>query len=163
MSINLSNDLIESAGVCQNCFIKFNEIDEHQAIIEKIQQELLVLFTATQSNIQDTKTEFKSLEDDIQFTEVYENGEEILTEEEYLTSDLKNEDGSDVIERVKRKRGPRKKKNLDEGLIMVEVDGQKYYQCELCKKVFKDRYKLKTHKETHNEDRNICCNECGAM
>lgn len=163
MNIRLSTDLIDSAGICQNCFIKFNEIDEHQAIIEKIQEDLLVLFNTTQTNAQDTKVDMKVTEEDIEVAELYVNDEEVATEEEYLASDIKEEYGTDEADPMRKKRGPRKKKNLDAGLIMVEVDGSKFYQCEVCRKVFKDRYKLKTHKETHNVNRNICCNECGAM
>lgn len=61
------------------------------------------------------------------------------------------------------KRSYKRKKNLDEGLIVVEVDGEKIYQCEICKKLCKDRYKLKTHREIHTSTRNVCCTECGAM
>ena len=164
MNIKLPNDLIESAGICQNCFIKFNEIDEHQAIVDKIQQDLLVLFNTTQTNAQDTKTDVKLLEEEVEVAEVYVNDEEILTDDEYLMKDIKPQlEGVYKIEEIKKRRGPKKKRNLDEGLIMVEVDGFKFYQCDVCRKVFKDRYKLKIHKETHNVDRNICCNECGAM
>lgn len=35
--------------------------------------------------------------------------------------------------RVGEKRSYKRKKNLDEGLVVVEVDGEKIYQCEICK------------------------------
>jgi len=163
MSIKLPNDLIESAGICQNCFIKFNEIDEHQTIVEKIQHDLLTLFNTTQTNSQDTKVDIKVADEDVEVAEFYVNNEDVLSDEEYFVNDIKPQRETDDLEENKKKRGPRKKRNLDEGLITVEVDGFKFYQCEVCRKVFKDRYKLKIHKETHNMDRNICCNECGAM
>lgn len=158
MNVQLPTDLIESAGICQNCFIKFNEIDEHQAVIEKIQDELLDLFNSTQANVQDTKADVKQPEEEVEVQELYVN--EVVSEEEYVTLEPTDHDEADT---VFKKRGPKRKRNLDEGLIMVEVDGSKYYQCDVCRKVFKDRYKLKTHKETHTEDRNVCCTECGAM
>lgn len=65
--------------------------------------------------------------------------------------------------RNSEKRSYRRRKDLDEGLIVVEVDGQKIYQCDICKKVCKDRYKLRTHREIHTSTRDVCCNECGAM
>lgn len=54
-----------------------------------------------------------------------------------------------------QKRSYRRKKNLDEGLIVVEVDGAKIYQCEVCKKLCKNRYKLKTHREIHTTERTV--------
>ncbi|KAG5667269.1 hypothetical protein PVAND_015256 [Polypedilum vanderplanki] len=163
MGIKLELEVIETSGICQNCFIKFNEIDEHQLIINKIQNDLLELFNATQANICDTKTEAKivnEVEDEI--LEVFVQ-DEIYSEQEEFICETIEDDEAMIGTNVKRKRGPKKKKNLDEGLIMVEVDGQKMYQCEICQKICKDRYKLKNHKETHNVERNICCTECGAM
>lgn len=176
MSIKLPNDLIQTAGICQNCFIKFNEIDEHQLCISKIQNDLIELFNVTQSNSIDSKIDVKPKE--IEFLnehegeseqmllEVYANEETFSDGVEEYTCEVIDDDYEDNTENkasVRKKRGPKKKKNLDEGLIMVEVDGRKMYQCEICQKVCKDRYKLKNHKETHNEERNVCCTECGAM
>lgn len=162
MGVKLEPDLIDTAGICQNCFIKFNEIDEHQTIAERIQNDLLVMFNSTR--VMDTKHDVK-LDDSVEVTEVYVHDDEHYSEnEQYLqeTDDFDDNHDNEQLHNRKR-RGPKKKKNLDAGLIMVEVDGLKLYQCDICQKVCKDRYKLKNHKETHSIERNICCTECGAM
>jgi hypothetical protein len=165
MGVKLPYDVIESSGICQNCFIKFNEIDEHQLTINKIQGELLELFGATQAGAGEIKAEVKVEDDMGEVVEVYEVEEGYSDGEHFISEVLDDDDDDGEMTEVdgKRRRGPKKKKNLDEGLIMVEVDGQKFYQCDVCQKTCKDRYKLKNHKETHNEERNICCTECGAM
>lgn len=170
----MSNEMISNSGVCQNCFIKFNEFDEHQTIAIKIQQELLLLYeTSLAMGDMDMKLNELNIkrEPEIDYGIV----------EVMLEHDEGQSDGSDVYSHMKspkqfnslkmssrsfdrsEKRSYKRKKNLDEGLTVVEVDGQKIYQCDICKKLCKDRYKLKTHREIHTTERTICCNECGAM
>lgn len=77
--------------------------------------------------------------------------------------DIDDDDDDLYLKESRVKRQYRRKKNLDEGLTVVEVDGVKIYQCEICKKLCKDRYKLKAHKAIHTTERRICCNECGSL
>lgn len=42
-----------------------------------------------------------------------------------------------------------------------QVGDQKYFQCDVCNKLCKDRSKLKTHREIHTSERNVICPECG--
>lgn len=42
-----------------------------------------------------------------------------------------------------------------------QVGDQKYFQCDICNKLCKDRSKLKTHREIHTSERNVVCPECG--
>lgn len=170
----MSSEMIRNSGVCQNCFIKFNEFDEHQSIALKIQQELLLLYEASLSMDMDLKPNIKREPDigDYDIVEVMLENDDELSEgsdvfEKY--SHLKSPKQSNSLKMSSRsfdraeKRSYKRKKNLDEGLTVVEVDGHKIYQCEICKKLCKDRYKLKTHREIHTTERTICCNECGAM
>lgn len=171
MSLKLPQDIIDSAGVCQNCFIKFNEIDEHQVIAQNIQNELIGLFNSCSTTISVLKDEdhgdlghsiIEQIIDESSMTEMdYVADEEVVITqeiEEYPIIEVKPE-----IKNITPKRNYHRKKDPDEGLILVEIDGNKLYQCDICQKVCKDRYKLKNHKETHQTERNVCCNECGAM
>lgn len=164
MSLKLPQDIIDSAGVCQNCFIKFNEIDEHQVIAQNIQNELIGLFNSCSTTISVMKEEDQE-------HEIIEHiiDETTLAELDYVGDEevvISHEDIEIPYQQTKRltpKRQYNRKKDPDEGLILVEIDGNKLYQCDICQKVCKDRYKLKNHKDTHQTERNICCNECGAM
>lgn len=173
MSLKLPQDIIESAGVCQNCFIKFNEIDEHQVIAQNLQNELIGLFNNCSSTI---SVQMKEEDQDQEVIEhVIEEGS--LAEYDYVGDEeivVSHEDIQHVmqipmpmpmqqVKQITQKRQYHRKKDPDEGLILVEIDGNKLYQCDICQKVCKDRYKLKNHKDTHQTERNICCNECGAM
>ena len=61
--LTLPADIIETAGACQNCFIKFNEIDEHQMIADKIQLELVGLFNSNSETTSEVKVEDTNEED----------------------------------------------------------------------------------------------------
>lgn len=171
----MSDEVIHSSGICQNCFIKFNEFDEHQSISLRIQNELILLYET--SLITNTSSDFKlniKLEDDSDDYGIVEvmlesNAHEIYQESDYYRKFMKRSrkqkevPSSLTSSETGEKRLYKRKKNLDEGLIVVEVDGQKIYQCDVCKKLCKDRYKLKIHREIHTTERTICCNECGAL
>lgn len=169
----LSDDAIFNAGICQNCFIKFNEYDEHLQIASRIQGDLMQLYENFQDTSEDVKLDVKRELEMAGYGIV-----EVMLDNDDVDVEYNVSDGSlDVLNKSKRspkkiksprrleleKRAYRRKKNLDEGLTVVEVDGVKIYQCEVCKKLCKDRYKLRTHREIHTTERTVCCNECGAM
>jgi hypothetical protein len=169
MGLTLPNEIIETAGVCQNCFIKFNEIDEHQMIADKIQLELVALFNSNSATMSEVKVEDsgeEAIKMELNHAESYE-GEEIVEEffveneeEIFLTPDDNLITASPTNE---GKRIYNRRKDPDEGLTVVTIGGERLYQCDICKRVCKDRYKLRNHRETHQTVRSICCNECGAM
>lgn len=159
-SHKLSDETIVSSGVCQNCFIKFNDYDEHANIAQTIQEDILLMY--------DSALEEEEIKPDIKL----ESYEQFGIAEVMLEDDDEPEQATDIFRKIpKRSKSPRnsdrrpykRKKNLDEGLTVVEVDGAKIYQCDICQKLCKDRYKLKTHREIHTTERTVCCNECGAM
>jgi hypothetical protein len=165
MSLKLPQDIIDSAGVCQNCFIKFNEIDEHQVIAQNLQNELIGLFNSCATSVSVLKEEdadqeiIEHIVDESSLAELdYVGDEEIVVSQEVIEHEIPFQ-----TKQITPKRQYHRKKDPDEGLILVEIDGNKLYQCDICQKVCKDRYKLKNHKDTHQTERNICCNECGAM
>lgn len=157
----IPNNVVFESAVCQNCFIKFNEYDEHSTIASKVQSELMLLYSSSFRDDEDIKPDIdhdNELED-------FGNVQLMLEqEEESLEDEMHTQREQPVRCLVKsERRAYRRKKNLDEGLKVVEIDGTKIYQCDICKKLCKDRYKLKTHKEIHRTDRTVICNECGAM
>lgn len=50
--MEIPSSVLESAGICQNCFIKFNEYDEHKTFAETIQSELVGLYHRTDEALQ---------------------------------------------------------------------------------------------------------------
>lgn len=175
MGLTLPTDIIETAGVCQNCFIKFNEIDEHQMIADKIQLELVSLFNSNSATVSDVKVETTNdesikMENQVESYEVEEIIEEYFVDNEILVSQDDFNNSTNVASSSSSsglyrggKRIYNRRKDPDEGLTMVMINGEKLYQCDICKRVCKDRYKLRNHRETHQTERSICCNECGAM
>lgn len=172
-----------NAGVCQNCFIKFNEYDEHFTIAEQIQNELTALFhenEASSNAPRDNKSnikleEFGNYDDAIdvmpEFCEIYLEDpiKKKLKGIEQFVSIIPTSTTSSAVVKQKpkidtaRKLSPRApKRDRDEGFIVVYVDGEKRYQCDICSRLKKDRHKLKAHRQIHTNERNIMCQECGA-
>lgn len=132
--LKLSDDALYNAGICQNCFIKFNDYDEHLTQAQQIENELLQLYETSVSVVIDTKLDIKREDDEIDDFGIVE----VMLEDD----DGEYNEGCDIFKRpAKRSKSPRgaekrsykRKKNLDEGLVVVEVDGEKIYQCEICK------------------------------
>lgn len=152
----MSVEDITNSAVCQNCSIKLNEYDEHLSLAQRIQDELLSMYESVAEPI-DLKPDLKYEYNVVQV--MMHQDEELSNASDIFRSPVKNS----TLKQKTEKRTYRKRKDLDEGLTVVKVDGQKIYQCDICKKLCKDRYKLKTHREIHTNERTVCCNECGAM
>lgn len=162
----MSDEVLCSSGICQNCFIKFNEYDEHWSIAQRLQDELLLLYEMEGSATPDVKPLIKHEEVELDFNvvEIMVDHEGIGEDSEFTSNPLQVHFNAEASRSPNTaRRIYKKKKNLDEGLTVVVVDGEKIYQCDICKKLCKDRYKLKTHREIHTDVRSVCCNECGAM
>jgi len=43
----------------------------------------------------------------------------------------------------------------------MEIEGEKWYKCDVCHKVLQRR--IKNHREIHTSVRNVKCEVCGAM
>lgn len=156
--MKVSDDEIFNCGVCQSCFIKLNELDEHLSMANKIQEDLTQLYEERNMSLA-IKTEIK--DEDHLFESIIANEPYEEVKDDQSEFDVYDDD--DLTTEIRVKRPYRRKKNLDEGLIVVNLDGVKIYQCDVCKKLCKDRYKLKAHRGIHTTERRICCNECGAL
>lgn len=190
--------VVAECGVCQNCYIRCNEYDEHVTTAEQIQCELLSLLQAKQEqsdaddgeanvNIKieemEAELEYESLEDmlinqeeepryeEIEAGEIEvheetienENDElqfEIVMDEENSADNDKQTDSDSSKPHISSKSTykPRPKtKELDEEMTIKVVDGQRLFECSICFKTFKDRSKLRVHREIHTDERNIIC------
>jgi stress-induced morphogen len=174
----ISDEIINVSGVCQSCFLRFNDYDEHQMIANTIQNELIQLMEAKQlisleeedeSLIHNIKQEEEVLEDEIDY-EPFEAEEVFLDEEvvEAIEDDFPYEVVvDDTKENIKGKimRQPtatptvkKERANKSGEFVVVEMEGnQKMYQCDICMKCFKDKSKLRSHREIHTTERNVIC------
>jgi uncharacterized protein YlaI len=172
----IDESALENAGICQNCFIKFNEYDEHQTLATQIQEELMGMYRREILPFVDVKQEIK-VEDDEYYGFAYGDTIVEVTDDAYplefrseskkkspRSKPSKHESNSPSQSKTQIKsKTSYVKKNKDEGLIVAVVDGVKLYQCDFCgKKDFTSRSRLKTHKLIHTQERNYMCQECGA-
>lgn len=161
---------MENAGICQNCFIKFNEYDQLQSKADAIQNELTILYqmNLNENYITTVKNEIKQETDANDYDEPFEilfqnDSDSAPVYEEIMIQSLPQRK-SETIQRLKKPRKYKKKEEeyKAEGLIFTEVDGKTVFQCDVCSQLCRDRHRLKRHREIHTNDRNIMCPECGA-
>ena len=180
-SVTLSDDIINESGVCQNCFIKFNEYDEHLTKAEQIQNELIGLMDNKLYGLEEVqesiiKQEELDIEDaeeidtenSIEYAPYETETEEIFVtnNEGYLATEsnpknfyfgISNEDVKEnkklTGETLVKSRATRK--TLEYPVVLM--DNQKMYQCDICSRAFKEKSKLRTHREIHTTERNVFC------
>lgn len=170
------------SGVCQNCFIKLNEYDEHMTQASYIEEELLSIMNSKEGDIEE-EIEYENIkveetdeniihEDSTSIAyDPYENDglflsdtQDTIKEDLVDTSDLAEGSGNLHFEIIvdDTKENVVKKKSIDfKDLIVYKDQNQKYYQCDICQKICKDKSKLKTHREIHTDERNVECPDCG--
>lgn len=167
--------ILETAGICQNCFIKFNEYDEHQTMANQIQQELLGMYHRSVETVVEMKPVIKIEQEENYFDfadiNVVEEIEEVKTEEVKTEEFVQRPPIKKKLQVIKHTKLPapitgqkhsRKssysKVDKDAGLLVLMIDGMKHYQCEYCgKKDFTSRSRLKTHRMIHTDERNFMC------
>lgn len=179
----LGDDVINDSGVCQNCFIKFNEYDEHQSLADQIQLDLVSLMDnklfAVEDELPKVKMEenedivtndaieYEPFDHDAESEELYENeefeGETIIEaiEEDYHF-EIVVDDTKENIKKLIRPSIQRTKIKEENQFIIIEMDdNSKVYQCDICFKTCKDKSKLRSHREIHTNERNVICPTCG--
>ncbi|CRK98348.1 CLUMA_CG011708, isoform A [Clunio marinus] len=186
----IPEDIINASGVCINCYVKLNEFDEHQAKAEQISCELVELMNnkyvlyeegfdinkVKQENERDQTHE--EIIEAIEF-EPFEEGQYATMAEEGLEEEtgdslVEGIDGyhfeiivDDTKENVKKEtkatfsRSKFKAETGNEFVVVQLEDNSRAYQCETCFKTFKDKSKLRSHREIHTDERNIICPDCG--
>lgn len=176
LNSKIEKSVLDAAGICQNCFIKFNEYDEHQTLATQIQNELVGMYRKEILPFVDVKQEIK-VEDDEYYGYPYgENIVEVIEDsfhDEFRSvpkkksrpKSIKTSNSSPESEKIVNMKPKTSyiKKDKDAGLIVAVVGGIKLYQCDFCgKKDFTSRSRLKTHKLIHTQERNYMCQACGA-
>lgn len=171
-----TREVVEEAGICQNCFIKFNEYDEHKSLADQIQADLVALFdTSNVSNHikQEIKVEASVFEEESLLYETVEDAQrEEAVEEMYITghgADLEADGGNLIVEygwvnqkpytsdfKLIKPKTVKSDETFEAAVIQLD-DNQRFYQCEICMRSFKEKSKLKTHREIHTTERNVIC------
>lgn len=110
----------------------------------------------------DFKHDIKLENFDIAAVDVQEADSYFESEPEYVTQ-RKIHRKQDFLAK-KRKRTKSIKKEDDDstkGYTVMEIDGEKWYKCDVCHKVLQRR--IKNHREIHTSERNVKCEVCGSM
>lgn len=184
--------VIENGGICQNCYIKFNEFDEHQSKANQILSDLTSMLSIRENYVDikeeddDCDTKVQSIEyttefDDtattnaVEISNEYEisMGQEVITEDDFTIEEVKDElniiKSKNTMSQMKavnrgdeRKRSNYIKKDRDKGFIITMINNVKHYTCEFCNKNFLSRARLRSHRQIHSTERNFICQECGA-
>lgn len=164
----LSEEIINESGICQSCFVRFNEHDEHQTLANQIQEDIVSLMDFKILSLEEehkVKEEHEDTTDAIEY-EPFDGDEIFLAEaeddtetfEEALEEDFHFEVVVDDTKENLRKHTARTIKTDDScDFIVLELDNQRVYQCDICQKTCKDKSKLRTHREIHTQERNVIC------
>lgn len=141
--------------------------------------ELLTLFEASSNEMErDIKIETVESGDITQSSDIYESIEEdekAPMREMFspITPDSEVNDGGEIIVEYDWLEEPDAKpvavQTSDQKKVVFKVkevkvadqgNPAKAYQCEICLKTFKEKSKLKTHREIHTTERNVICPIC---
>lgn len=187
----ITEEVVCESGVCQNCFIKFNDYDEHLKMAEQIQADLLSLmnnklYAHEEEGESGSRVKEELVEDleEIEESSTHDSTQgstgdaieyEPYSAEEVFIQEEGDEDGmavetiqddyhfeivvDDTKENIDSKPSAHKSRVKEEAeFIIIEMDdNSKAYQCDICFKTFKDRSKLRTHREIHTQERNVIC------
>jgi hypothetical protein len=139
-SLNFDEEIVKDAGICQNCFIKFNDYAEHIAESNRIHVELLETFEASQVEQNSVKPE--TIVQAVVFEE--EASEQIPQEEMYVAEEAGTMTENDpiIVEYDWMDNNPNefgdvkpKLNRSDEGFTIIKADHDlKLYQCDVCLK-----------------------------
>lgn len=114
-----------------------------------------------QTEVKTEHEEASELEYEFESEELYvptEEGQEIeaIEEDSALFEIVVDEDIKESKKDLEM--GKYSRKSTAGDFIILELDGnQKAYRCDICMKTFKDKSKLKTHREIHTDERNVIC------
>lgn len=114
----------------------------YEALEEDHREPVEEMFLAVQENENDTIV--------VEYDWIEET-ENVAPEEHFILDSSK-------VKHEKR----RLNRSEDDSVKIIQLqNNQKLYQCEICMKTFKERSKLKSHKEIHTDQRNVICPQCG--
>lgn len=179
----ITEEIVADAGICQSCYTKFDEYDELQTRADQVQIDLVSLFEASNSVLAE-KTAIKTepdaaYEDEMVFEMVEEDAKEGEEDEQLLMVETEETDYNndqmivsydwlneadipvDVIQPKTFKKPqiitPRPNRSEENFIVVQQGPNQKAYQCDVCQRVFKERSKLRAHRDIHTTERNVIC------
>lgn len=167
--LKIPDTVLEHCGICQNCFIKFNEYDEHQTMARQIQEELTMLYRRETAELfVEEKADVKMELEDCYYA--FEENVEVIDEynqpieEVSYVEDIKPKVPTRTPGvKAQRRSNDSSRVDKDAGLIAVMINGVKHYKCDFCGKTdFTSRSRIKTHRLIHTSERNFMCQECGS-
>lgn len=90
-------------------------------------------------------------------------GEPIVVEYDWLEGNEKfiTEKQFEMISQKPKHERSRLVKTEDDTTVILMDNNVKLYQCEICTRTFKEKSKLKSHREIHTDQRNVICPTCG--
>jgi uncharacterized Zn-finger protein len=110
------------------------------------------------------KPEIKMFDEENLVYETIEEDPEIFIDENFIIDDNTEPivEEYDWIELPPIKESPKEKlkQEKEEELSIIYEGNQKLFRCELCGKAFKEKSKLKAHREIHTTERNVICPVC---
>lgn len=162
---------MNEAGICIDCLYKFNEYDEYHKLAKTVQDEISNLFVTTINQVKNNeeviyaKEEHEEVDNEIIFNEI-DDIQNDNVEEEFVLAIAEEE--SVLIERNKL---PKKIQNAvryetlpvlktrtsENGFSMIQLSNFMLFQCDICDRTFKEKSKLKAHRQIHTSERNIVC------
>lgn len=86
---------------------------------------------------------------------------EVAEEPKNLLFEIIVDDAKENISQKEQETISPKEVDLKSLEVYSKDKNQKFYQCDICNKVFKDKSKLKSHREIHTDQRNVVCPDCG--
>lgn len=159
-SIRLTDEIVQEAGVCQNCFIKFNEYDEYRMMAENVRSQIIALLDDSNeeaANDPEDSVSFIKQELDIsdRSMDSYEECSplEVDDESQMIVYDFSTEKARAVSPQASIRTSRWLENKPDDSITGNQI----MYQCEICFKTLKDKSKLKSHREIHTTERNVIC------
>lgn len=166
----MTEDILEDAVVCHNCFEKFNQYDRFKTQADIFQAELIALFNSSlEDETKSVKEEHEEITEEVYYEHSvdiqeepfskYENFPEDQVETKVIGFDWINEQNeADILQRslaVTNIEKPHTSKQFK--ARNQDLSAERKFQCEICHKTFKEKSKLKAHREIHNSERNVVC------
>lgn len=133
---------------------KIKEEQEESSTIDTIEYDPLEaeLFAVVEEPEVEEDEVVEAIEEDYHFEIVVDDTKENMKGNEWLVQ-------SATSSATSRPKFVSQEQVSDEFVIIHEDDSDvmKAYQCDICAKSFKDRSKLRSHREIHTEERNVIC------
>jgi stress-induced morphogen len=132
--------------------------DDRRSLSFKAEQEEEIIDDAYSDAVVYEQVVEEGVNDELYLAHSLEEIEEDYLENEKLPRAFQNVELKQ--QKVIKSRVLRSDKDEDIRVVELIENGIKLYQCEICSRTFKERSKLKSHRQIHTDIRNISCPLC---